>query len=663
MENRLQFEKSPYLLQHKTNPVHWWPWGKAAFDRARAEDKPIFLSIGYSTCHWCHVMAHESFEDDRVAAVINSGFVPIKVDREERPDVDAVYMAACIAMTGAGGWPLTVLMTPDQQPFWAGTYLPKQGLLSLLHQVERLWREEREGILSVGEELTAHLQHGEKSRPGNPNPALVHRAAAQFTQSFDPKWGGFGGAPKFPTPHNLLFLMRYAQQTGNTSAMQMAETTLEAMYRGGLFDHVGGGFSRYSTDQKWLVPHFEKMLYDNALLVFAYAEALQTTRRPLYEMIVRRTADYVLAELEGPQGGFYCGQDADSEGVEGKYYVFTPEELQNLLGKADADRFCRRYGITKEGNFEGKSIPNLIGQQTIDTEPAEMEAIREKLRAFRTERTVLHKDDKILTAWNGLMIAALAKAGLVLADNRYLEAARRAAAFIEGHLTDPEGRLLARWREGESAHAGKLDDYAFLAWGLLELYGATFEIPYLAEAGRLADLLLEYFFDRENGGFYPYASDGEQLLTRTKEVYDGAMPSGNAVAALVLCRLERLTGENRWRAAAQKQLSYLAGAVGYYPSGHSFSMLTFLEALWPTAELVCTAKEVPPVLVSLLREKSRPALTVVVKTPENRAELEETAPFTGAYPIPDRGAQYYLCRNGACMAPVENITALIQILN
>ena len=658
MENKLQYEKSPYLLQHKSNPVHWQPWGNEAFESARTEDKPIFLSVGYSTCHWCHVMAHESFENQEVADAINGSFIPIKVDREERPDVDAVYMAACIAMTGSGGWPLTVLLTPDQKPFWAGTYLPKHSLLSLLDKAATLWQDEREGLLSAGEQLTANLRQKEDHRPGVPSRELAAQAADQLAHSFDPRWGGFGGAPKFPIPHNLIFLMRYSAYTGSRTAMEMAETTLEAMYRGGLFDHVGGGFSRYSTDEKWLVPHFEKMLYDNALLLFAYAEAFQHTHRPLYEAVVRRTAEYVLRELEAPHGGFYCGQDADSEGVEGKYYVFTPKELHALLGKDDSDLFCCRYGVTEQGNFEGNSIPNLIGQQNLETEPEAMDAIRKQLQSYRLERTHLHKDDKILTAWNGLMIAALAKVGLVLEADRYLEATKRTAAFIKENLTNQDGKLLARWRDGESAHAGKLDDYAFLAWGLLELYSVTFDVQYLSEAQRLADLLLNLFFDDNHGGFYPYASDGEQLLTRSKEVYDGAMPSGNAVAALVLSRLSRLTGELRWKEASEKQRSYLTGAVAQYPAGHSFTMLAMLETLWPTAELVCTGANAPSELPAFLREQVRPELTVLVKTPDNQDILSALAPLTKDYPIPNDGVRYYLCRNGACSAPVESISKL-----
>ena len=658
MPNQLQFEKSPYLLQHKDNPVHWLPWGSAAFETARAEDKMVFLSIGYSTCHWCHVMAHESFEDEEVAKVMNRAFIPIKVDREERPDVDAVYMSACTAMTGSGGWPLTVLITPDQKPFWAGTYLPRKALLSLLKQAERLWREEREALLSVGDELTAYLQKEETARPGTPKRELVIRAAAQYAQAYDPKWGGFGQAPKFPTPHNLIFLMRYARHSGGDTAMEMAENTLEAMYRGGLFDHVGGGFSRYSTDRRWLVPHFEKMLYDNALLAFAYSEAFQHTHRPLYGMVARRTVEYVLRELEASQGGFYCGQDADSEGIEGKYYVFTPAELHSVLAEAAADAFCRRYGVTAQGNFEGHSIPNLIDQQDIDEEPEEIDHIRKQLRTYRQSRTSLHKDDKILTAWNGLMIAALAKAGLVLEEPRYLEAAGRAVEFINAHLTDGDGRLLARWREGQGAFSGKLEDYAFYAWGLLELYGATFMIRYLSNAQRLAGLLLDFFFDHEHGGLYPYAIDGEQLLTRSKEVYDGAMPSGNAVAALVFSRLARLTGEARWQEAAQLQFSYLATAVESYPAGHSFTMLALLEELWPSAELVCTCKEIPAELTVCLRQEARPELSVLVKTPENQEALAALAPFTAEYPVGDDGARYYLCKNGTCTRPVDSISEL-----
>ena len=658
MSNRLSTERSPYLLQHAENPVDWRPWGPEVFEEAKRTDKPVLLSIGYSTCHWCHVMAHESFEDETVAQAVNAAFLPVKVDREERPDVDAVYMAACLAMNGSGGWPLTVLLTPDQKPFWAGTYLPKDQLLHLLRKAARLWREDRAGVLATGDTLTAHLQQEGQARPGTPSRELVRQAVSQFAQSYDERWGGFGAAPKFPTPHNLIFLLRYAQLAKEEHAREMALHTLNNMYRGGLFDHVGGGFSRYSTDQHWLVPHFEKMLYDNALLALAYTEAFQHTRCPIYGKITRRTLDYVLRELSGPQGGFCCGQDADSDGVEGKYYALTPDELAQALGGVDGLRFCQWYGITPEGNFEGKSIPNLLGQSQFDQDPEDMAALREQMYAYRLSRTALHRDDKVLTAWNGLVMAALARAGLVLDEPWYLDAARQTAEFLAEKLTTSDGRLLACWRDGDAAHPGKLDDYAFLAYGLLELYSATFDASYLTRAVGLADCLLKLFFDGERGGFYPYASDGEQLLTRTKEAYDGAMPSGNSIAALVLFRLSRLTGEMRWREAADLQLSWLAGAAEGYPAGHSFAMLACLEELWPTAELVITAQKPPEELRGFLREAPRLGLTVLVKTQENAGTLAALAPFTKDYPIPAQGAQYYLCQGGACAQPVDSIPEL-----
>ncbi len=658
MSNRLSTERSPYLLQHAENPVDWRPWGPEVFEEAKRTDKPVLLSIGYSTCHWCHVMAHESFEDETVAQAVNAAFLPVKVDREERPDVDAVYMAACLAMNGSGGWPLTVLLTPDQKPFWAGTYLPKDQLLHLLRKAARLWREDRAGVLVTGDTLTAHLQQEGQARPGTPSRELVRQAVSQFAQSYDERWGGFGAAPKFPTPHNLIFLLRYAQLAKEEHAREMALHTLNNMYRGGLFDHVGGGFSRYSTDQHWLVPHFEKMLYDNALLALAYTEAFQHTRCPIYGKITRRTLDYVLRELSGPQGGFCCGQDADSDGVEGKYYALTPDELAQALGGVDGLRFCQWYGITPEGNFEGKSIPNLLGQSQFDQDPEDMAALREQVYAYRLSRTALHRDDKVLTAWNGLAMAALARAGLVLDEPWYLDAARQTAEFLAEKLTTSDGRLLARWRDGDAAHPGKLDDYAFLAYGLLELYSATFDASYLTRAVGLADCLLKLFFDGERGGFYPYASNGEQLLTRTKEAYDGAMPSGNSIAALVLFRLSRLTGEMRWREAADLHLSWLAGAAEGYPAGHSFAMLACLEELWPTAELVITAQKPPEELRGFLREAPRLGLTVLVKTQENAGTLAALAPFTKDYPIPAQGAQYYLCQGGACAQPVDSIPEL-----
>ena len=660
MSNQLQNERSPYLLQHAQNPVDWRPWWPAALEEAVRKDRPIFLSVGYSTCHWCHVMARESFESDEVAAALNGDFIPIKVDREERPDVDAVYMEACIAMHGSGGWPLTVLMTPAQEPFWAGTYLPRTQLLDLLEQAARRWKTDRDTLVGFGNALTAHLRRPEDMQPRSPVQALVHDGAAGYIRSFDSRWGGFGRAPKFPAAHNLLFLLRYARAVGSKPARDAALQTLEHIYRGGIFDHVGGGFCRYSTDRQWLVPHFEKMLYDNALLALAYTEAWQETGQAFHRRAACRTLDYVLEELTDPEGGFYCGQDADSDGVEGKYYLFTPAEVASVLGSEAADRFCRRFGISEAGHFEGKSIPNRIGAQDWAEEGPETADMCRRLQAYRRQRTRLHRDDKVLAGWNGLMMAALARAGLVLNEPRYLEAGLRAADFIRTKMTEG-GRLLACWRKGQAAQDGKLEDYAFCAWGLLGLYGAVFQIDLLESACAVAGRMLELFFDEDQGGFYPYAFDAEQLITRKKSSYGGAMPSGNAAAALVLSRLARLTGETRWQTAADRQMAWLAGAAAEHPAGDGLGLLALLEELWPSAELVCTASRPPEALLRFLRQTPRDGLTVLLKTPVNAARLASAAPFTAGYPILAAGSRYYLCRGKTCADPVETIEDLEKL--
>lgn len=660
-ENRLIHEKSPYLLQHAHNPVDWFPWGNAAFKEARQSDKPVFLSIGYSTCHWCHVMERESFEDEEAAALLNRAFVCIKVDREERPDVDAVYMSVCQALTGSGGWPLTILMTPDQKPFWAGTYLPKHtrygqpGLMELLRRVETLWRTDRESLLDAGEKITAHISQQAVTAADRSDRQLLHSAANLFRHSFDRKNGGFGDAPKFPVPHNLLFLMEYARLENDRGALHMAETTLTQMARGGLFDQVGGGFSRYSTDKAWLAPHFEKMLYDNALLSYAYLEAYERTGREFYRNVAQRTMDYVLRELTGPSGEFFCGQDADSEGEEGKFYLLTPQEIQRILGP-DSRIFCDWYGIAKPGNFEGKSIPNLLDNAGYEKEPPQISTLRKKIWMYRRSRAELHRDDKVLTAWNALMIAALAKAFRVLGKAEYLQAALLANAFIHAHLTTPDGCLWLRWREGEAAHAGQLDDYAFYTWALLELYAADYDVSHLREAIQLASEMKKRFWDDKHGGFYLTADDSEQLIYRPKETYDGAMPSGNAAAGLVLVRLWKLTGEQGWRELADRQMAFLAGCSREYPSGHSFALIAFCQALYPSRELVCvTAGEIPAGLHELVERKQ---FITLLKTPASAPVLKKIAPFSAAYPFPKKGAAFYLCQNGACSAPVFDISSL-----
>ena len=653
MSNRLANEKSPYLLQHKNNPVNWYPWSKEAFEKAKSEDKPIFLSIGYSTCHWCHVMAHESFEDHEIAKLLDD-YVCIKVDREERPDIDSVYMTVCQALTGSGGWPLTIFMTPDQKPFFAGTYFPKtnrygqQGLSDLLRQISYLWREERGKLLKSSNDITAVLKQGQSFGSEEPDKMILFRGYGLLSQSFDSVWGGFGTAPKFPTPHNLLFLMRMYETEKKPEILQMVDTTLKAMANGGIFDHIGGGFSRYSTDKKWLVPHFEKMLYDNALIILAYLEAFQITKNPVYSDVAKRTADYILNELTDQEGGFYCGQDADSDGIEGKYYVFTPDEVISVLGEYDGKGFCSAYDITEHGNFERKSIPNRIGKSD---KPWDADDPRlKRLREYRKTRTRLHHDNKILLSWNAWMIIALSKAGLILDNSRYTNAAVKAQKFIREKMTDENNRLFLRYCDGEAAHKGQLDDYAVYSLSLIELYRSTFEIGYLKEASIRAKQMIDLFEDKENGGYYLTAHDAEILITHPKETYDGAIPSGNSLAEMVLEEFALLTGETVFREAADRQHRFMAGQIKQYPAAHCFSLMAMSKALYSHKELVCTGLEVPEELYTYLRERPAHNLSILFKSAENEKTLSEIAPFTTDYPVSEN-TLWYLCENGSCHAP------------
>lgn len=662
--NHLINEKSPYLLQHAENPVNWYPWGNEAFERAEKEDLPVFLSIGYSTCHWCHVMAHESFEDEEVAELLNRHYVCIKVDREERPDIDSVYMAACQAVTGAGGWPLTAILAPDQKPFFLGTYIPKHprygqtGLLELLQKVHLLWSRDREKLLETGRQITAFLSvPGSKSEEA-PDKKILKQAADLFKKQYDSKWGGFGSAPKFPSPHNLLFLLDYSAMESDGRALEMALHTLSAMACGGMNDQIGGGFSRYSTDQKWLVPHFEKMLYDNALLAMSYLQAYRMTGEDMYADTAKRTLDYVLRELTGPGGEFYCGQDADSDGVEGKYYYFTQEEVLDVLGRKDGVEFCRLYEITPEGNFEGRCIPNRIGTGH-NPWPSD-DARLKKLYGYRLGRVSLHRDDKVILSWNGWMILAMAKAAQITGDSRYRDAAIHACQFIKQYMTDSRGRLYLRWRKGEAATPGQLDDYAVFGLALIELYRTTYEPQYLEDAMFFARQMTELFEDKKNGGYYLTASDAEALIARPKETYDGAIPSGNSAAAVLLVQLAQYTCDVLWQEARERQIRYLAGSIQEYPAGHSFGLLALIKVLYPARELVCVSADsgLPEALRHYLLENNPINLSVILKTKENKARLEKALPYVKDYPIPDKGAMYYLCRNGVCMAPVEDISKL-----
>ncbi len=668
--NHLIHEKSPYLLQHVKNPVDWYPWGPEAFRKAAREEKPVFLSIGYSTCHWCHVMAHESFEDPGVAELLNRDFVSVKVDREERPDIDAVYMAVCQAVTGSGGWPLTAVLTPEQEPFFVGTYFPKDsrygqpGLLALLKEISGLWKEQRGKALSAGrqlkEALTAQETLSASRRSGPEDMAcLFSRAVEMFRHSYDSSYGGFGRAPKFPTPHNFFFLLRYADMQHDRKAGEMAVCTLRALACGGISDQIGGGFSRYSTDEKWLIPHFEKMLYDNALLSIAYLEAYQVTGEILFRETAVHTLDYVLRELTGPEGGFFCGQDADSDGVEGRYYSFTPEEICSVLGADAGRRFCLDYDIAKPGNFEGKSVPNRVGTGSVPRRWREDGSLL-KLYEYRKSRAALHLDDKVILSWNAWMIFALAKAACVLGEGTYLDAARRAHDFIAAEMTDENGRLFRRWRDGEAAHMGNLDDYAFYGLALLELYRTTYEPHFLTEALVRAGQIVSFFEDGENGGFYLTAVDAEALIVRVKETYDGALPSGNAAVALLFGRLAKYTGDIRWLECSDRQNRYLAGAVKDYPCGHSFGLVALMEGAYPSEELVCVGRkeEVFPSLLKYLQSHPAFFLYPVVKEEKNEKELAEAAPFTESYPVPENGVMYYLCRDGVCAQPETDFDRL-----
>lgn len=667
--NRLINEKSPYLIQHAYNPINWYPWGEEAFEDAKKEDKPIFLSIGYSTCHWCHVMAHESFEDENVAAILNKFFISIKLDREERPDVDSVYMTVCQALTGSGGWPLTIIMTPDQKPFFAGTYFPKTsrygmpGLIEILESVATQWKNSKEKLINSSDNILKELGKFfvSESNDTKLSEKNLKNGYNQLLKSFDIKYGGFSPAPKFPTPHKLMFLLRYYKMYDETNALEMVETTLGSMYRGGLFDHIGYGFSRYSTDDKYLVPHFEKMLYDNALLVIAYLEAYEITKNPLYKDISIKSLEYVFRELTSNEGGFYCAQDADSEGEEGKYYVFTPDEIKIILGEEDGNYFNEYYDITDEGNFEGKSILNLIKNSNYNKKDEKIDVLAQNILDYRNERYSLHKDDKILTSWNGLMIAALSKAYKVLEDEKYLEYAKKAVDFIYNNLVDSKGRLFARYREKEAKHKAILDDYAFLTYGLIELYESSYEILYLKKAIDLTEAMIDLFFDEKNAGFFLYGKDSEKLIARPKELFDGAIPSGNSVAAYNLIRLARITGKSLFEEISKDVLDYIAGSIISEEINHSFFLIASSFALNKTKELICVIKDESEKekIKDTLSDMQAFNLTVIIKNEENSSELEELIPYTKDYTLKDNKATYYLCEGNSCFPPTNNLNEIL----
>ncbi|MDQ6995303.1 MAG: thioredoxin domain-containing protein, partial [Mariprofundaceae bacterium] len=591
--NALIHEASPYLQQHAHNPVNWYPWGEEAFAKAKRENKPIFLSIGYATCHWCHVMEHESFEDEDVAALMNETFVSIKVDREERPDIDQVYMQVAQMMNGSGGWPLTILMTADKKPFYAGTYIPKNshggriGMMILVPKVHELWLNNREKLEESASQISKTLKkQGEMAALQGElkGKTWVKAAVTSMNQSFDEQYAGFGGAPKFPSPHKLLFLLREATRSHDSVSLHRVEATLDAMRAGGIFDQIGFGFHRYSTDAAWLLPHFEKMLYDQAMLMLAYTEAYQATGHERHAKVVREIADYVLRDMTDNTGGFYSAEDADSEGVEGKFYLWNNVELEPILGKIDASIAQQMFQIRDEGNFHdeatgqrtGENIPHLAAWNE-DTLSPQMEGIRQRLLDARSTRIRPFLDDKILTDWNGLMMAAFAKAGRVLHDDSYIQAAQKNADFLLNTMQTKHG-LWHRYRHGDAAIEAHLDDYAFLTWGLIELYEANFDARYLQSAMHFNQSMLEKF-QGTSGALFLTANDAETLLVRPLDAWDGALPSGNAVAAHNLIRLSRMSSDMTLDDAAEKIFRHFSPLLQQAPVG-----FTHMLSAWSMSE-------------------------------------------------------------------------------
>jgi len=688
--NRLQFEQSPYLLQHAGNPVNWYPWGEEAFEAARIQDKPVFLSIGYSTCHWCHVMEKESFEDQEVADLLNKHFIAIKVDREERPDIDTVYMTVTQMLTGSGGWPMTVVMTPHKKPFFAGTYFPKHGrmnrpgLMELLPRINDVWKNDRPELLESATGITESLQNAFKVQGKEaPDQATLNGAYKNLVSWFDELHGGFGYGNKFPTPHRLLFLLRYYQRTGESKALDMVERTLEAMRTGGMYDHIGFGFHRYATDREWLLPHFEKMLYDQALLLMAYTEAWAVTKNESYADTAREIAEYVLRDMTATTGGFYSAEDADSEGKEGAFYVWTEAELEALLGKDEMQLVRKVYSTEQQGNFKEersgkytganilhlkKPLPDSARSMKIPIDELRntLEIIRKKLYDHRKTRIHPLKDDKILADWNGLMIAALAQAGRLLHMPEYTAAAEKAAAFILNNFKSPDGGLMHRHRNGQTSITGTAEDYAFMMWGLIELYESTFDPAYLAEAVAFGGILQQRFYDDENGGFFLTADNAEQLLVRPKEIYDGAIPSANSVAAYSLVRLARLTGRNDLEDIAIATGTAFYDRIAKAPAEAAVMMMA-VEFLEGTAFEVVIAgdsqSEETAAFINALNEHFLPNTLVLLRPTETETpRIAAIAPFTRHQKNIKGQTTAYVCEKQICKRPVTTVAAMLEQL-
>ena len=674
--NQLIHETSPYLLQHAYNPVEWYPWNQNALSRAKQENKPILLSIGYSACHWCHVMEHESFENEEIAALMNMHFVNIKVDREERPDLDEIYMQATVAMNqGHGGWPMTVFLTPEQEPIFAGTYFPptdkwgRPGFSTVLQNIAAAWEKDRESIVQQASRFTSRLRESIRvTSPMTVGQTEVETAVEQYSQDFDARYGGFGQAPKFPPATGLSFLLRQYHQTKDEHTLQMVQKTLNAMASGGIYDHIGGGFARYSTDERWLVPHFEKMLYDNALLARTYVEAYQVTQDENYRRIATETLDYILREMTSEEGGFYSATDADSEGVEGKFFVWTPAQIQAVLAnKEDARRFCAYYDITEEGNWEGHSIPHT--PQSLEHVAEEMkcsseellttiERVRPKVYQFRLQRVPPGLDDKVITAWNGMMIGTMAEAARVLGNQRYLVGATRAANFLLTTLSQPGNRLLRTYREGKAHLNACLEDYAYLSEALIDLYEAGGEERYLHEAVCLAERIVEDFSDQDQGGFFTTASDHESLILRSREGPDGATPSGNAVAASALARLSFHFNREDFREAATKAIRAYGHQISQIPRGYAKSLMVVDLLLNGPIELALVGQTGESTYEQLRTEVNQHFIPNRIIAYQQDRETETTHPLlTGKSQVEGKAA-LYLCRNFACEKPITDPKAV-----
>jgi uncharacterized protein YyaL (SSP411 family) len=684
-------EKSPYLLQHATNPVDWYPWSEEAFKKAKKEDRPIFLSIGYSTCHWCHVMEQESFEDEDVARLMNENFISIKVDREERPDIDNVYMKICQMITGRGGWPLTIIMTPDKKPFYAGTYLPKQrrfnqsGMMELIPRIGELWNKQRRDLLASAEKIILALdQQSFQSSGKGLDKSVLNAAFQQLVRGFDAHYGGFSQAPKFPTPHNLFFLLRFWKRTGNDSALHMVEKTLRAMRGGGIFDHLGYGFHRYSTDGRWLLPHFEKMLYDQALLAIAYTEAWLATKNDLFRKTAEEIFAYVLRDMTSSDGPFYSAEDADSEGEEGKFYTWQWSELKRHLGTEELKFVSNVFDIQESGNFSEEVTGTKWGANILHlTRPmdelaeelemnkedfeAELENLRKKLFKLREKRERPLRDDKVLTDWNGLMIAALAKAARAFNRQDYTAAAERASDFIFSNMRQKDGKLLHRHRAGESKISAYADDYAFLIWGQIELYEASFEEKHLSRALDLNDIFIRHFWDEKNGAFFFTADTSDTLFIRQKESYDGATPSSNSVEMMNLLRLSRMTGRSDLEEKAAGIWNIFSGGVHNYPSAYTQMLCAIDFALGPSIEIVITGRpeaEDTQKIVRTVQDEFIPSSVVLfVPTDTENPAIFQLAPFTQKQRKPGGSAAAYVCSNFACKQPTSNSKELLKFLD